>query len=204
MSGSGSVFNEPEFGTWSCGDTTRTLVTLSPCGRSVVGWKNEAGNNLGSEFSIAFFLVRTAQCLLLAAYRLPSVCWGLGKKSKCSAGPALRTCGSSKPLASGQFAIHIHSSEFMVAPSSQYLPPDIRHLTTETRTQSFFPTYHLRHITYQTLTTFFSITFPLSTSNYFCFLNHSRFVPPVENRPFVFIDIPASFLHFFKHEFRNW
>ena len=35
-------------------------------------------------------------------------------------------------------------------PSPQHLSPDILHLTTETPTQSFFPTFHQRPTTYQT------------------------------------------------------
>jgi|GEM_PF-1201725 hypothetical protein len=66
------------------------------------------------------------------------------------------------------------------------------HLTLGTRTQSSFLTYHL------------------PDPNYHSFQQHSRFRPvttfvfynipalslPVESRPFVFIDIPASCLHF--------
>jgi hypothetical protein len=62
-------------------------------------------------------------------------------------------------------------------------------------------TYHIPPIVYH-----------LQDTNYLCFQQHSRherltifvfcnipaFLPPVENRPFIFTDIPASLLIFLK------
>jgi hypothetical protein len=45
---------------------------------------------------------------------------------------------------------------------------------------------------------FFSTTFPLSTRNYLFFYNIPALSRPAGTRSFVFIDIPASCLHFLK------
>jgi len=58
-----------------------------------------------------------------------------------------------------------------------------------------FPTYHLRHTTYllsfQEHSRFQRVTT-------FVLYNIPAFLRPVETRSFVFIDIPAMFIHFLK------